>query len=405
MLASVPENCESWLMLKPSELSAFYADQLRTQILPFWLKHAPDLECGGYFSCLDRDGSVYDPHKVDILMQGRISWTFAWMFNEFEPNPEWLDFSRRGIDFVREHGFRDDGRIYYALTRDGKPLREPWIYHAELSTLIGMSEVARATKDEALYREARAIFERAWKALNDPYGSPVRLGPPLRTHGNSMITINVIQTLRAYREEPSDRERILTCIDIMRRCHYRPDRRLLLEYTAWDGADIDGTLGRRINPGHMIEGGIFLIHEHWRHPDAEVREFGLNLIRWGFELGWDKEFGGIFNDTDAEGLPIWGHDGLLADSKLWWQHAEGLYGLLLAYWETRDPWFWDAYQSLHDYSFSHFADPEYGEWFAYLDRTGRAINHAKGSNRKCCYHIGRNFLWASKLAARFSADQ
>ncbi len=389
-------------MLQPHDLAAFYETQLRTQIFPFWLRHAADPECGGYFSCLDRDGTVYDPHKVDILMQGRISWTFAWAYNELERNPEWLEFSRRGIDFVRKHGFREDGRIYYALTREGEPLRDPWIYHAELSTLIGMSEVARATGDEALHNEARAIFERAWQALNDPYGSPVRLGPPLRQHGNSMITINVIQTLRAFREEPHDRERIVQCIDIMRRCHARPERRLLLEYTTWEGADLDESLGRRVNPGHMIEGGIFLIHEHWRHPNPEVREFGLNLIRWGFELGWDKEFGGLFNDVDAEGRPIWGTDALLADTKLWWQHAEGLYGLLLAYWETKDPWYWENYQRLHEYSFTHFADPDHGgEWIGYLDRTGRPINHVKGSNRKCCYHIGRNFLWAAKLAKRF----
>ncbi|HWL52795.1 MAG TPA: AGE family epimerase/isomerase [Chthoniobacteraceae bacterium] len=388
-------------MKDPRQLAPFYADQLREQILPFWLQHAGDEECGGYFSCLDRDGSVYEPHKVDILMQGRISWTFAWMYNEFEPRPEWLAFSRRGIGFVLKHGFDEKGRIYNALTRDGRPMLSPSIYHGELSTLIGMVEVARATKDDGLYRKARSLFEMAWAALNDPYGSPVRLGPPIRTHGNSMIVINVIQQLRACREEPEDRERIAQCIGIMRRCHYRPERRLLLEYTGWEGEDLDESLGRRVNPGHMIEGGIFLLHEHWRHPDAALREFGLNLIRWGFEQGWDREYGGLFNDIDAEGLPIFGMEGLLGDCKLWWQHAEALYGLLLGYWETRDPWYWNAYQQVHEYSFRVFPDPQYGEWYACLDRTGRPINRAKGTNRKCCYHIGRNFLWASKLAARF----
>jgi len=116
-------------MIQPHQLASFYANQLKTQILPFWLKHAPDHECGGYFSCLDRNGSVYEKNKVDILMQGRISWTFARMYNEFEQNPEWLRFARMGIDFVRKYGFREDGRIYYALTREGRPLQNPGIYH------------------------------------------------------------------------------------------------------------------------------------------------------------------------------------------------------------------------------------------------------------------------------------
>jgi len=392
-------------MIEKHQLSEFYRHQLRSQILPFWLKNAPDREFGGYASCLDRYGNVYDWDKVDILMQGRISWTFSWMYNEFESHQEWLDFARLGVDFVLKHGFREDGRIYYALRRDGRPMQEPSLYHAELSNLIAMAELARATKDEALYQRARSIFELAWKGLHHPHhfnSKPLSGMIPTRIHGNSMITINVLQILRSYREEPTDRPRILECIKNMRRFHLRPERRILLEYTGWNGETLEGPAGRRANPGHMIEGGIFLIHETWKHPDAEIRQMGLNLIRWGFELGWDKKFGGIFNDIDAEGKPIWGVELLLADSKLWWQHAEALYGLLLAYVETGDEWFWQAYEQVHIYSFEKYADPEYGEWFAYLDRTGRRINDAKGSNRKCCYHAGRNFLWCAKIAEKLS---
>jgi len=55
------------------------------------------------------------------------------------------------------------------------------------------------------------------------------------------------------------------------------------------------------------------------------------------------------------------------------------------------------------YSFSHFADPEKGEWFATLDRTGRRIHSAKGTDRKNCFHIGRNFFWCARLAEQLPA--
>jgi N-acylglucosamine 2-epimerase len=128
---------------------------------------------------------------------------------------------------------------------------------------------------------------------------------------------------------------------------------------------------------------------------------GLDLIRWGFDLGWDPQYGGIFNDVDAEGKPMYGANALLADTKLWWQAAEALYGLLLGFAETGDPWYWEAYRKVHEYSFSHFADPEFGEWYGYLDRTGRPINTSKGSDRKTVFHIGRNFFWCARLAKRF----
>jgi len=193
------------------------------------------------------------------------------------------------------------------------------------------------------------------------------------------------------------------CIDAIRRFHLRPKQKVLLEMTGWNGEDLPGSQGRRVNPGHMIEGGIFLIHEAIHRTDPALKELGLNLIRWGYDWGWDKEFGGIFNDCDTEGRPIADcREILLADSKLWWQHAEALYALLLAYAESGDGWFLQAYEKVHAYSFSHFADPEYGEWFAYLDRTGRLVNAAKGTDRKTCFHIARNFFWCARLAQRWA---
>ncbi len=387
-----------------SELAAFYSAQLKEQILPFWLKHAPDREYGGYATCLDRDGSVYDADKVCMWAPGRIAWTYAYLYNEWERDPAWLDFAKLGIDFIRRHGFRADGRMYYALKRDGTPMAAPAGFAAEQSTTQGLVEYARATGDETYYREARQLFDRTWRALQDPAGGASPRLPEsgaIRLHGSSMITLNVIHQLRQYREEPSDAERMDVCLDAIRRYHLRPERRQLLEMVDWQGGDLPGSAGRRINPGHMIEGGVFVLHEATHRRDPALKELGLNLVRWGFEQGWDKEFGGIFNDVDSEGRPIADcREILLADAKLWWQHAEALYGLLLAYAESGDGWFLTAYQQVHEYSFARFADPEFGEWYAYLDRTGRPVNRAKGTDRKTCFHIARNFYWCMRLAEK-----
>ena len=40
--------------------AARYRKDLLESVIPFWLKHAPDRQCGGYFTCLDRDGTIYD---------------------------------------------------------------------------------------------------------------------------------------------------------------------------------------------------------------------------------------------------------------------------------------------------------------------------------------------------------
>jgi hypothetical protein len=117
------------ILMKKEALADFYRKQLKTQILPFWLKHAADRECGGYLSCLDRYGNVYDADKVDILMQGRISWTFSWMYNEFERQQEWLDSSQGMNSYLQTmwdlgaDAGQQSGQFQYA---EGWRRREHW---------------------------------------------------------------------------------------------------------------------------------------------------------------------------------------------------------------------------------------------------------------------------------------
>ena len=54
------------------KLANQYRDELLENVLPFWHDHSQDHESGGYFSCLDREGKVFDTDKF-IWLQGRIS--------------------------------------------------------------------------------------------------------------------------------------------------------------------------------------------------------------------------------------------------------------------------------------------------------------------------------------------
>jgi len=43
--------------------SRLYKDALLNNIIPFWERHSLDRTNGGYFTCLDREGKVYDTDK------------------------------------------------------------------------------------------------------------------------------------------------------------------------------------------------------------------------------------------------------------------------------------------------------------------------------------------------------
>ena len=81
------------------KLAVKYRKELYDNVLPFWLEKSQDKEYGGYFSCLDRDGSVYDTDKF-IWLQGREVWMFAMLYNSLEKRPEWLECAVQGAEFL-----------------------------------------------------------------------------------------------------------------------------------------------------------------------------------------------------------------------------------------------------------------------------------------------------------------
>jgi N-acylglucosamine 2-epimerase len=44
---------------------------------------------------------------------------------------------------------------------------------------------------------------------------------------------------------------------------------------------------------------------------------------------------------------------------------------------------------VHDYTWKHFADNNYGEWFGYLEQTGEVLLNLKGGKWKGCFHVPR----------------
>jgi N-acylglucosamine 2-epimerase len=76
-----------------------YLAELKDNVLPFWLRHSKDEEFGGFFTCLDREGKVYDTDKF-MWLQGREVWTFSYMYKQLEPRPEWLAMALHGAAFM-----------------------------------------------------------------------------------------------------------------------------------------------------------------------------------------------------------------------------------------------------------------------------------------------------------------
>nr|WP_234408859.1 AGE family epimerase/isomerase [Marinilabilia salmonicolor] len=76
-------------------LAIQYKTELLGNVVPFWLNKSQDKEYGGYFSCLDKAGKVFDTDKF-VWLQAREVWLFSMLYNRVEQKPEWLECAGRG---------------------------------------------------------------------------------------------------------------------------------------------------------------------------------------------------------------------------------------------------------------------------------------------------------------------
>ena len=77
------------------------------------------------------------------------------------------------------------------------------------------------------------------------------------------------------------------------------------------------------------------------------------------------------------------------DQKLWWVHLEALVCMAKGFAYTGDERCKQWFERLDAYSFKHFADPEFGEWYGYLNRQGEPLLTSKGGKWKGCFHVPR----------------
>lgn len=372
----------------------------------FWLKNGMDRENGGVYTCLDRKGEVYSTDK-SVWMQGRCAWTFAHLCRLYGKRDEWMEASKSCLDFMEKYCINPDadGRMYFTVTAEGKPLRQRRYCFSEGFYAIANAEYYGLTGEKVYIDRARRAYELIYKLNNGLIDDPTGLGPKTipetrtgRALADPMIFLNIISVLR--RVDPEHREeydkRSAECTEAIFKYHYHPELKCTLESVAPDGTpELWYTAGRVVNPGHDIECSWFLMEEANYRKDEEIHKNAEQIFRNAIEAGWDNTYGGLLYFIDCLGKPTEAYE---HDMKLWWPHNEIMIASLMAYRDTGDEYYADWFFKTLDYCKEHFADPEYGEWYGYLRRDGLPTEPStKGSTFKGPFHLPRMLSMTDKM--------
>ena len=380
---NVKEYIKSW--------AESYKKDLTENIMPFWMKYGLDRENGGVYTCVDRDGSLMDTTK-SVWFQGRFAFICSFAYNNVEKNQEWLDAAKSTLEFIEKHCFDEQGHMYFSVTAEGKPLRKRRYVFSETFAAIAMSEYALATGDQHWAKRAIQVFEDTQRFLATPGFLPAKFEADVKLQGHSivMILINVGSCIRKVVDDPKLTQQIDESIEKLKKYFIHPEFKCLLETVGENGEFIDTNMTRTINPGHCIETSWFIMEEaKLRGWDKPMLDMALQVFDWSWDWGWDKLYGGIINFRDCKNLPPQDYS---QDMKFWWPQCETIIASLYAYLGTGDEKYLYRHERISEWTYAHFPDAEYGEWYGYLHREGTVAQPAKGNLFKGPFHIPRMMI-------------
>jgi N-acylglucosamine 2-epimerase len=368
-----------------------YRKELLENIIPFWERYSRDDIFGGYYTCLDRKGKVFDTDKF-IWLQGRQLWFFSMIYNQIEPRQTWMGMAMLGAKFLEENGMDADGNWYFSLTREGQPLVQPYNIFSDCFACMGFAELYKAT-GEVRYKEiALRTFRNIQARSANPKGTYNKLFPetrPMKSFSLPMILCNLSLILEEVIGSDEVDKIVEPLIHEVMDVFYQKKSGLILENVAPDGSFCDCFEGRTVNPGHTNEAMWFMMDLAERYNNRELIQKATDILLRSIEYGWDEQYGGIFYFRDIKSYPP---QQLEWDQKLWWVHIETLIALLKGYRLTGDIRCRDWFTKMHDYTWSHFRDNEYPEWYGYLTRQGEPLLTLKGGKWKGCFHVPRGLF-------------
>lgn len=380
---NVKEYINSW--------AESYKKDLTENIMPFWMEYGLDRENGGVYTCVNRDGSLMDTTK-SVWFQGRFAFICSFAYNNVEKKQEWLDAAKSTLEFIEKHCFDEQGHMYFSVTAEGKPLRKRRYVFSETFAAIAMSEYALATGDQHWAKRAIQVFEDTQRFLATPGFLPAKFEADVKLQGHSivMILINVGSCIRKVVDDPKLTQQIDESIEKLKKYFIHPEFKCLLETVGENGEFIDTNMTRTINPGHCIETSWFIMEEaKLRGWDKPMFDLALQVFDWSWDWGWDKQYGGIINFRDCKNLPSQDYS---QDMKFWWPQCETIIASLYAYLGTGDEKYLYRHERISEWTYAHFPDAEYGEWYGYLHRDGTVAQPAKGNLYKGPFHIPRMMI-------------
>ena len=388
------ETLQKWLPAIQEELS---------KVVKFWMQHSLDETHGGFFTCLDANGKVFDETKY-VWLQSRQVWMLMRLFIEVDrfKDQSLADAAIKGAEFLLANCRVVRGsstRCVFSMKRDGKAIKIQRTLFSECFFVMAMSECWRGVK-EIKYKEAAVLMMQQiekWCLVDDTDLGREKLPgcEPQSSLAVPMMGLRLCHQMSKCGINWSENKNLeLWAVKEIWK-HVQRNGERILENVSPNGEELPGSAGRLQIPGHAIECGWFLLDYYRQNDEKKLASKAIEkFIESPFEQGWDSKHGGLLYFIDADNFPP---TQLEWNMKLWWPHNEAMIAFLMAYQHDGESKHIEAFHKVACYAFEKFSDNQHGEWFGYLSQQGVVSSQFKGGPWKGCFHVPRCLYLCEKI--------
>ena len=358
---------------------------------------------GGFFHYFKDDGTVYDAATRHLVSSTRFVFNYAQAYRQFR-QPAYLKAVRHGLVFLR-HVHRNPATGGYAWEVRWERGRAQPVDATNHCYGLGFVLLAYAHAYRAGVEEARAYIDETFTLMearfwDEEYGlyadqasaDWATLDPYRGQNANMHCCEALLAAFEAtgaphflHRAEQLAHNITVRQAELAHGLvweHYHADWTCDWQYNRDDPKNLFRPWS--FQPGHFTEWAKLLLNLE-RHSAAlrGAPDWLLPRARALFDAAvtraWDAEFGGL-----AYGF---GLDGQVCDDdKYFWVQAESIAAAAVLADRTGDASYWDWYERLWAYSWTHFVDHRYGAWFRILARDNRKLSDEKSPAGKTDYH-------------------
>jgi len=385
-----------------------FRDTLRHTVLQFWIDHALDKEFGGLLGQLNRRGEPTGSGDKSVVLISRGLWSFSEAYRRY-PDPAYQKMAVECLKFLRDKMWdKEHGGYYFMVTRDGRVVDSTKQLNPMSYVMEGLTEYALTFHDNGAAREAlelfrvidrhahddkhggyRIAFTADWQLIENYKDGPNGAGSfGRKSYDWHLGLLEAFATLYGVTGDQQLRARLEELLDLFANKIIDADVGYGRYYfhDDWTVADRDGD-SKESEYGLDLEASWLIVEAAQRvgrQQDLAIRRASLALVDHALRYGFDKDHGGVYRFGPAT-QPATNKD------MEWWQQCEALVGLLNAYQLTRDPKYWQAFETEACFFMEHFVDHQYGEVYTAIFHDGR-IDDEKVGPWKAPYHVTRACL-------------